>query len=118
MRDDKYDFLASPYYSPDAGVREWRFEMACRAAAYLYAQGRSVFAPIVQGHPVAERHTLPLRAADWWVANLPFLRHSSRLLIAQIPGWEESEGIALEKKEAMRCGITIAYLPFDLFKDL
>lgn len=113
----RYDFVAGPYWHENEGVREWRAEMHRRGALYLLAQGRSVFAPIVQGHALAEGGSTGLRAADWWVANLPFLTHATRLTVLEIPGWEESEGTQRELEYAERHNIQIAYLPFHLFKD-
>ena len=45
-------YLASPFSHPDAGVRQQRFEAACRAAAALIRQGKTVFAPIAHSYGI------------------------------------------------------------------
>lgn len=51
-------YVAAPYTDSDPAVREKRFESACRAAAELTRQGKTVIAPTVFGHHVC-RYGLP-----------------------------------------------------------
>jgi hypothetical protein len=41
-------YLASPFTHDDPAVRQQRFEAACRAAAILISQGKTVFSPIMR----------------------------------------------------------------------
>lgn len=90
-------YLSSPYSHPDPAVRQSRYEAACRATATLMRHKLLVFSPIVYSHPLV---------ADWGVEDthkwwLRFDAHilftaTSRLLVLQLDGWEESEGVANE----------------------
>jgi len=52
-------YLASPFSHPDPAVREQRFEAACRAAADLIRQGKSIFSPIAHSYGIC-RYGVPL----------------------------------------------------------
>jgi hypothetical protein len=71
-------YLASPYSHPDAEVRERRFDAACRAAAALICQGKTIFSPIAHSHAIC-RYGVPL---DWRF----WQRHDRRYLGQRSPG--------------------------------
>ena len=54
-------YLASPFTHPDPIVRQARLEAACRVAAELTRQGKTVFSPIAHSCAIA-RYGLP---DDW-----------------------------------------------------
>ncbi|MBN2475891.1 MAG: DUF1937 family protein, partial [Pirellulales bacterium] len=45
-------YLAGPYTHPEPAVRQARFDAACRAAAELIRQGKTVFSPVAHGHAI------------------------------------------------------------------
>lgn len=86
-------YLASPYTHPDAVVREIRFKHALLAAGKLLEEGFTVFSPIVHFHPIAEAYKLPTDWAFWENLCRQYLSVSNRLIVLEIPGWEESTGV-------------------------
>jgi Domain of unknown function (DUF1937) len=102
-------YLASPYSHPDPLVREARFDAACRATAKLVRAGRVVVSPIVHGHPLV-RFGLP---TDWGFLqrfDVEHLRRCDEVVVLQIDGWRESEGVQAELAEAAALGKRVRYI--------
>ena len=103
-------YLASPYSHPDPAIRDQHYLAACRATVSLLLSGRSVFSPIVHGHPLMQLGV----SGDWlfWARHDQW--HISRcdeVLVLAIPGWEESEGVQAEIALAQRLGKVVRYYP-------
>lgn len=110
-------YLATPYTDPDPAVMEERFNRACEIAGRLMAQGLIVFSPVAHTHPIAVRCGLP-RGFDYWERyDRALLAAASKLLVAKLPGWERSAGIAAEIKIAEELGIPIEYLGLETLRD-
>ncbi len=105
-----YVYLSSPYTHPDPAVRESRFKAACKAAAKLMVEGHAVFAPISHSHPIDLEFDVPKSGAFWKAQDIPLLRHASRMVVLQIPGWAESRGIAWELEMARSLNIPIEFM--------
>ena len=101
-------YLASPYSHPDPLVREDRFNAACQATAQLVLGGRSVFSPIVHGHPLV-RHGLPTEWTFWQRFDIEYIRCCDEVLVLRIDGWEESEGVRAEIELAAALGKRASY---------
>jgi Domain of unknown function (DUF1937) len=102
-------YLASPYSHPDALVRAARFDAVCSAAARLIQAGRTVFSPVVHGHPLV-RFGLPTDWAFWQQFDTEHLRHCDEVVVLQIDGWQESEGVRAEVAWASTLGKRVEYL--------
>jgi Domain of unknown function (DUF1937) len=102
-------YLASPYSHHDSLVRQATFGAACRATARLIQAGRTVFSPIVHGHPLV-RFGLPTDWAFWQRHDREYLRHCDEVVVLQIDGWQESEGVRAEVELARELGKRITYL--------
>jgi len=102
-------YLASPYSHPDPLVREARFDGACRATADLVHAGRAVFSPIVHGHPLV-RFGLPTDWAFWQRFDTEHLWRCDEVLVLQIDGWRESEGVRAEVELARAMGKRVEFL--------
>lgn len=103
-------YLASPYTSDDAWVREMRYEQACKMAAELMKAGDLVFSPIAHSHPLSECD-LPMEFEFWKEWCLSFLTHwATHLYVFPLYGWENSKGVGMEIQEAKSLGLPIAYL--------
>lgn len=101
-------YLASPYTSTDARLREARYWAACSAAALVMEKGDLVFSPIAHSHPLAKFHELPVDFDFWQSWCLSFLRNwATHFTILDIPGWDESKGIAAEKALADSLGLPV-----------
>lgn len=101
-------YLASPYTSTDARLREARYWAACSAAALVMEKGDLVFSPIAHSHSLAKFHELPVDFDFWQSWCLSFLRNwATHFTILDIPGWAESSGIAAEKALADSLGLPV-----------
>ena len=95
-------YLAAPYSSPHADIRESRVAEASRVAALLMMQGHVVFSPITHGHRVAEYlHRDFLLDHEFWMGQcLPMLDACDWLVICPLDGWRESSGVEAERNHA------------------
>jgi hypothetical protein len=91
-------YLATPYSKFTEGP-EAAFRAACRLSAKLLCAGVTVYSPIAHTHPIAKFGALDLLDHSIW---LPFdeamMGAAKVLIVARMPGWEESVGIAHEIK--------------------
>jgi hypothetical protein len=98
-------YLASPYSHPDPLIMQSRFEVAERVTAQLLNKRVWVYSPIVHCHALATRFNLPRNFEFWRDYNFALLRHASELYVTDMPGWDESKGVAAELNFARQCGI-------------
>lgn len=99
-------YLASPYSHLDPGVRNARFEAACRAAAGLIRAGEIVFSPIAHSHALC-KHGLPEDWATWRGIDLAVLAACTELRVLTLPGWTESVGVHAEISWAIKHGLPV-----------
>lgn len=108
-------YLACPYSHHSSDVRLMRFDMACRAAAKLMREGKTVFSPISHSHPVAAYlpEELLLSWPFWKAQDFPLLDLADELVVLTLPGWEESRGVKAEIERAKYWNIPILYMEPD-----
>lgn len=105
----KLTYLACPYQHADKQVMRERFDAVNRAAAQLMREGMYIFSPISHTHPIAECGDLP-RGWDYWEAyDRALLSCCSKLIVLQLPGWEQSVGVQAETAIARELGLDIEY---------
>lgn len=109
LQSDSIIYLASPYSDDDPGVKEFRFDAACIAAATLMRMGLIIFSPIAHTHPIA-RHGLPGDWGFWNNFDLAFLRICHSMIVLQLPGWDQSVGVKAEVGLIDEMGKPIVYL--------
>lgn len=103
-------YLASPYSSIDARVREDRFRAAARHAAMLVKRGEHVFSPVVHSHPIAIYGTdVPTHFAFWREFDRRMLAHCDFLRVLRLDGWDESLGVQQEILIATEYQMPIMY---------
>lgn len=93
-------YLACPYSDPDPAVRETRFQAVNRIAARLIREEHIVFSPISMTHPIALNGELPGTWEFWEAQDISFIEWCDLLVVAMLPGWEQSVGIKGEMKRA------------------
>lgn len=93
---------------------------AAKEVARLKLAGVSAFSPIALSSAVVHatlnpfsiktrpdpRHD-PLDAACWLTWCMPFLRAARALVVPDLPGWDQSNGIKAEVTEALRLGMPV-----------
>jgi hypothetical protein len=89
-------YLATPYRKYPGGP-EAAFIAAAKLAALLSRAGIKVYSPIAHCHPSAVHAGLGLHDRSiWWPLDQAQLRSADVLIVAQLPTWEESHGMAEE----------------------
>ena len=106
-------YLASPYSSKETGVEQSRFEIVCKVAAKLLAEGKYVFSPIAHTHPIALAGKLPGNWEFWEGYDRALIKCCQKLIVVKISGWEESTGVNAEVKIAKELGIPVDYIDPD-----
>jgi hypothetical protein len=91
-------YLATPYTTYPFGI-ESAFKDAAALAASLLAEGVRVYSPIAHTHPLAANSALdPMDHAIWLPFDEAMMEAADAIVIAHMPGWADSFGIAHEIK--------------------
>lgn len=109
-------YLATVYTSHPGGVHEAYLD-ACRAATGVVKRyGTRVFCPIMHGHSMCSAYGIDGGLANekdhefWLHYDQPFMEAAAGMIVAQMPGWEESHGVTYERQEFTGMGKPILYL--------
>jgi hypothetical protein len=102
-------YVASPYSHPDPEVRNERYELAVKAAKALTRLGYSAFVPIAYDGlwDLDPNYTVDHSWSFWERIDLPILDRCSALVLFEIPGWEQSRGVAGELEHCEKMGIPV-----------
>jgi hypothetical protein len=97
-------YLATPYTA--WASHEEAFREACKLVARLAMEKEIiVYSPIVHTHPVAMHGGINHLDHEFWMKfDAPFVASSDCLIVAHMPGWDTSRGIAHEVAEFAKCG--------------
>lgn len=105
-------YLATPYWHQREGVRRARAEAAKVITSTLIRRGCIVFCPIAYGLTLQEFHgpALKWKHDEWMAFDAPFISQCAYLLVAHVPGWRRSHGVALEVSYAEKHKVPILQL--------
>jgi len=103
-------YLACPYTHKDKAVMEERFHAVNKVAATLIQEGRYVFSPISQSHPISQAGALPTNWDYWHAYDRLILSCCSTLVVLMLDGWHLSTGVQAEIAIAKELGLYIEYL--------
>jgi Domain of unknown function (DUF1937) len=110
MSTDPLSYLATPYSRYPGGIEAAFMDAACLAARLLRI-GVKVYSPICHTHPIAMCGNIdPLDHAIWMPFDEAMMRVCDMLIVAHMPSWETSKGIAMEVEHFEKAGKRI----FDL----
>lgn len=101
-------YLASPYSHPEAHIREFRFDAACKATVALIRQGHNVFSPIVHSHPLVA-HGMGGAWSDWIKIDHDWISRCDEVVVLCLEGWTESVGVRAEIEYAKSIGKPVRY---------
>jgi hypothetical protein len=105
-------YLASPYASPSAAVREARLEAVRHVCGKLVNEGRIVLSPMVYlGELALDKGVHPPQG--WYAFDLQLLARSDELHVLQLPGWEDSKGVLVEIAGAQTKGIPVRLMSLE-----
>ena len=110
MKDKPLTYLAIPYSSDNALIREYRFQLANKIAAKLMNNGYLVFSPISHTHPIAIAGNLPKDWEYWKNFDKAYLNYCHKIIIIMAEGWKESKGVQGEIEIAKELGLEIEYI--------
>jgi hypothetical protein len=102
-------YLASPFTHADPLVRQTRFEAACRAAAELMRQGKTIFCPVAHSFAIC-KYGVPLDWRFWERHDCRFLEACDEMLVLTLDGWRESVGVQAEIAIARDLGKPVRFL--------
>jgi hypothetical protein len=103
-------YLATPYSRYPHGLDAAHID-ACLVAASLISRGLSIYSPIAHTHPIAHHGGLDkMDHAMWLQFDEAMMTASYGLIVAQLPGWEDSRGIDHEIEFFTRAGKLIDWL--------
>lgn len=97
----KVIYLASPYSHPDKTIMESRYQAAIDGCAKLIEMGYCPISPIVQSHPVANKHDLGLEFDTWEQIDYELINVCDEVCILDIDGVHESKGVKKEIEYAL-----------------
>ena len=104
-------YLATPYSKQRSQARAYREALA--AQVRLLHLGLDVFCPVVHFHQASLR--MRARPPSFWMERCkPWLMACDELLVVQMPGWRESDGIAEETRIFEEIGRPPLYLSWPL----
>lgn len=103
-------YLASPYTHKDPAVMLYRFEATFCFTSTMLQMGHTVFSPIVYGRQFEALIGHDFRS--WQSFNDIMLGRATQMWVLQLPGWEESRGVAHELEYARQLGLDISFKTF------
>lgn len=103
-------YLATPYSLYQAGI-ERAYEDASAITARLAERGLTAFSPIAHSHSVAKFGNLNPKDGMFWIKHDEiFMDKADFLIVAQLDGWEVSEGVTIEIDVFQEAGKPVFYL--------
>ena len=106
-------YTATPYSKYHLGIH-MAFVHACVLQSRLLLDGVKSYSPIVQTHPIATYGNMDPLGHDFWLAyDRVQMDAAAGLLVAQMPGWRDSYGVAYEIEYMSHAGKPVHFLPED-----
>jgi hypothetical protein len=98
MPNDLLYYLATPYTKYASGIEKAYID-ACRIAADLIRRGHKVYSPIAHTHGIATHGGIDPTDYEIWLAfNETMMQRCDAIMVARLPGWQESFGVLHEIK--------------------
>lgn len=103
-------YLGTNYTDYHAGLDE-AAERAAEIASRLMERGLRVFSPICHSHAIAMAGSLDPKDPEFWREQDAWaVDAASALVVAKLPGWEESRGLAHEIAAFEAAGKPVVYI--------
>lgn len=101
-------YLATPYTHPNPDVAGSRVQASLEVAGAYIAKGWHIYNPLAASCPLAAQGSVPPQG--WYEYDLAILARCQALLVLQLPGWQESVGVAREIAYAEGIPMAIQYV--------
>lgn len=106
-------YLASPYSKYEGGQQKAHDDVI-KIMAQLVKNGLNIFCPIAHTHALGLEMGNALDSTFWTEFDNTFLELCDGVIVAKMPGWDQSTGVAQEIAEAEKTGKQIVYLDPDI----
>lgn len=103
-------YIASPYSHPEKDVRDARVRAAAAYAARLFNLNVPCYSPIAHWAPIADAFSLPHGIDAYWSQDEAVLQFARAVHVLELPGWQESVGVAREIDFAKANGIPVIHI--------
>ena len=101
-------YLATPYRHHLSAVTQARANAAAQVTAAMIEKGACLFSPILISTNLSTGN--PCHPPQgWYQWDLSFLTRCDQLWVLQLPGWQDSIGVAMEIGAATALGMPIRY---------
>lgn len=111
---EDFYYVATPFTKFEDGHRK-AFEYAVKVQGALMRHGLRIYSPIVQFYLASVEFRLPLLGSYWRAVNAPQVAKAASLIVAMLPGWNESKGVADEISDFCAAeNKQIFYLPIQM----
>ena len=107
-----FEYIASPYWHPEAKVRQARAEATMLMAMTLIGRGINALSPVVYSAVIQARSSFH-PPQGWYSFDLNFLAHARGMTILEIPGWRDSRGVMIETAYAQGRGIPVRRIAWE-----
>lgn len=102
-------YLATPYSKYEGGIEKAYID-ACRVTADLIRRCEKAYSPIAHTHGIAVHGNLdPLDHDIWLNFDEAMMERCDAIMVARLPGWEESRGVQYEIKRFAEMGKPILF---------
>ena len=105
-------YVASPYWHNDAEVRDARALAALHATAEMISQGVPAFSAVAYSNHF-QNLNLQTPLQGWYEYDLNYLAASDKMVVLELPGWQQSAGIAIETSFAASRSIPVTHIPYN-----
>lgn len=102
-------YLATPYSKHPRG-HDAAFGEAITAAAICIRAGIMVVSPIAHSHPIAVNGGIEGHYEAWRDLDEALIDASRGIIVVEMDGWQQSEGIAFEVELAKSIGLPVFYM--------
>ena len=113
LNKEQLYYFASPYSSENSFVRQIRYEATIYAASELTKIGFRLLEPIAMCHEQSNRHQMPSGYQFWQSRDRGFIDICDAVIVLQLEGWKESEGVSDEIQYAKSLGKEVHLLHVD-----
>jgi hypothetical protein len=104
-------YLACPYTHEHDFIQHRRYEQVTQVAATLMREGQCIYSPITSMHYLS-RHMTDVPHRFWLDHDLAILARCDKMIVLQLEGWEQSEGLKAEIAFAAEHNIPIEFMEF------
>ena len=102
-------YLASPYSSDNPTVCRTRQTAINMVTGHMIEAGHIIFSPLTYSATLKRAGFTFAEAEQWYRFDRQLMHICDELVVAMLPGWEESKGVNIEIKHANRLDLPISY---------